>query len=1484
MIKKIIATTYFFIFSLLTINTILANDPCSAISLNNNAIFFVTYDLTGQSPSGIPAPSCGTYNDPDIWFSFTAPAGGTVSIEVKGLTNTDPAMAIYSGACSSPVELACREEQDCGTDPNPGITLENLTPGETYYIRVWSEVGSGGTFKIRITDPNADNFTNYYNAYNTSSNCVQLTQAIQQQRGCSWYDISIDFSLPFEMEFTLNFGNIDANGADGICMVYSTAENCGETGGGIGALGIPNSFIITFDTWQNNEYNDPPEDHSNFYFNGDFTTPIVGPNTLGGGNVEDGNDHDVRFTWDPATMTFNVYFDGVLTIGKSGLDIVNQCFGGETNIFWGLTASTGGSVNNQSFCYQSAVIKDTSPKPDTLNPQICDGEQYTSPAGNTYTVTGTYEETYIADNGCESPRTINLTVNPLPDKMINAILCKGDIFDGGGGNQFNSTGIYNYNLNGNPCDTNVTLDLKVLDFNLDLFKVSDISCLNEETMVGVNITDNSNIPNPTYTFTYNWTTDVGIIVSGQGSPNISVGAAGNYTVIVGVNFEGVECYFQSASIYVSEDKAPPNADIQVLQKLDCNNDLGILSGQASNPLPLGYQWFTNDGNIVGTDISDLISIDKDGKYFLVVQNLINGCLDTAFIDIERVGFVVNTTITPSAKLNCKNDTISIKATINPADSITYNWTTTDGNIIGPTDTLTIQVDSAGTYVLEITNNQGCTITKSITIDAHQTRPILDAGLDQIISCSVPQVRINGTITSPLTGYGVYWSVDGDTLTGIDTTILIITSPGTYVMHVVDSTNFCENTDTLIVKADVNKPEINVSPVDTLTCQKTTLNINTSLTNPITGATFKWTTSGGNITGADNTANINVDQAGVYTLVVTNPANDCKDSVTVQVTGSTDQPTASAGNDRLLDCNLTSLQLNGAYQSNDPASDILIKWTTLGGTINGPDDQLSINITAPGYYILHITNTLNNCSATDTVKINQQNDKPIIQIQTPLVITCARDSAVIIPSWTNAGNNPIAGWTTMDGNIRTQSDSVIVVDQGGTYSLQIQNVQSGCTSISNIKVELDTVTPVYTFPPPELITCSVKQVNVSIDIVNPTDYTYSWSTANGNIVGSRTTASILVNSPGDYQVTVTSKNNGCSSIRSISVISSAEILQINAGADKNLDCITKNATLSVNVNNEPANLNFRWSTTDGQIPGDPQNRTIDITQPGTYIVEVVNPANQCLSTDTVRVTQTITTPTMAGLHSEEADCNDKGGKILFDSVATSRPPLTFSLNNITINPINNSFTNYPSGEYSLLVTDANGCTGTAQVRIDKSKGFTVSLPDSVILETGDSYQINPDFSINTTHIISTQWDNSAFLSCNQCMNPIFTAGTSSLLTLSALDDKGCSANADIFFKVNKKPPKIYIPNVFTPNHDGINDKVFIQTDPVTIQMIDEFRIFDRWGAEVFFKSNFPPNDSNLGWDGYFKGERENPGVFVYFLKCKDIYGDEILLKGDITLIK
>ncbi|MEZ4924559.1 MAG: gliding motility-associated C-terminal domain-containing protein [Crocinitomicaceae bacterium] len=88
--------------------------------------------------------------------------------------------------------------------------------------------------------------------------------------------------------------------------------------------------------------------------------------------------------------------------------------------------------------------------------------------------------------------------------------------------------------------------------------------------------------------------------------------------------------------------------------------------------------------------------------------------------------------------------------------------------------------------------------------------------------------------------------------------------------------------------------------------------------------------------------------------------------------------------------------------------------------------------------------------------------------------------------------------------------------------------------------------------------------------------------------------------------------------------------------------------------------------------------------------------------------------------------------------------------------------------------------------------------------------------------------------------------------------------------------IYVPNAFSPNGDGENDKVFVRGQ--NLEKI-EFKIFDRWGEKVF-----ESNDQAVGWDGTFKGELLDPDVYVYHLTAVCVDGQETLIKGNITLLR
>ena len=103
-----------------------------------------------------------------------------------------------------------------------------------------------------------------------------------------------------------------------------------------------------------------------------------------------------------------------------------------------------------------------------------------------------------------------------------------------------------------------------------------------------------------------------------------------------------------------------------------------------------------------------------------------------------------------------------------------------------------------------------------------------------------------------------------------------------------------------------------------------------------------------------------------------------------------------------------------------------------------------------------------------------------------------------------------------------------------------------------------------------------------------------------------------------------------------------------------------------------------------------------------------------------------------------------------------------------------------------------------------------------------------------------------------------------------------------FTINGK--EIYAPNIFSPDHDGINDQFYIMADAGKVSGIKWFRIYDRWGGAVMEKENGLPNDPAFGWDGTKGNQLLNPGVFIWQAQITYANGVEKILSGDVMLVR
>jgi gliding motility-associated-like protein len=96
-------------------------------------------------------------------------------------------------------------------------------------------------------------------------------------------------------------------------------------------------------------------------------------------------------------------------------------------------------------------------------------------------------------------------------------------------------------------------------------------------------------------------------------------------------------------------------------------------------------------------------------------------------------------------------------------------------------------------------------------------------------------------------------------------------------------------------------------------------------------------------------------------------------------------------------------------------------------------------------------------------------------------------------------------------------------------------------------------------------------------------------------------------------------------------------------------------------------------------------------------------------------------------------------------------------------------------------------------------------------------------------------------------------------------------------------KVFLPNAFSPNGDGINDRFFPQ-DGGDVEVIHYFQIFDRWGELLYDATELPTNRADLGWDGRLNGESTHPGIYVWVLEASFRDGARRVLRGTVTLVR
>jgi len=174
--------------------------------------------------------------------------------------------------------------------------------------------------------------------------------------GSVWNKNLINLDSSFNFYFNVFLGCNYSNGADGIAFVLQPiSTEIGASGGGLGYEGISPSVDIQLDTYENFEDNDPSYDHIAIEKNGnvvhgdsnELASPVQA--LADSEDIKDCRWHVMEISWDAVNHILEAYIDGSPRVHVQ-YDMVNQIFGGNPTVYWGFTASTGGSRDLQEFC------------------------------------------------------------------------------------------------------------------------------------------------------------------------------------------------------------------------------------------------------------------------------------------------------------------------------------------------------------------------------------------------------------------------------------------------------------------------------------------------------------------------------------------------------------------------------------------------------------------------------------------------------------------------------------------------------------------------------------------------------------------------------------------------------------------------------------------------------------------------------------------------------------------------------------------------------------------------------------------------------------------------------------------------------------------------------------------------------------------------------------------------------------------------------
>ncbi len=737
-------------------------------------------------------------------------------------------------------------------------------------------------------------------------------------------------------------------------------------------------------------------------------------------------------------------------------------------------------VNNCNTGAKASASITVQPIPVTNLPSIevcAEDAPFFLPWGQAVTASGKFCTTYSSYLGCDSVVCQQVIfLNPIVFIYPPRVLCEGESFTVCGvpysapGNYLQVCESYK------GCDSSVYFTLLYLDPSAQILPPGNLNCVTFPVTL-----NSAAVANGTKT----WKNLAGQVL-GTGDA-LTVDQPGAYILMVSVTYNGKTC-MASDTIVVPAAADPPVATA-LGGALNCSQDSIQLMG-SSNVSGALYNWTGPGGFSAGIPNP---TVHMQGQYVLTVTDPQSGCTGQAIAEVTAMHQAPFISVT-GGQLNCYTPTGQITcSTLTPG--AVFSWTGPNGFIASEQSPV---VSDTGTYAVLVTDPvNGCTAAGFATVKGDFEAPAISATGD-VLTCAHPA----GMLTCSTTSNGASYFWQGPTGFTSNQQNPMVVLDGKYGVTVTGP-NGCTASASVTVLLDIQLPDISIAAADTINCTNPFVTLMCSTT--ATAPTFAWAGPNGFMS---NQQNPSLNQAGAYTVTVTDGQNGCTNTAGTSVVAM-DLPQITMIIPEVLNCSKPFTMLGATTTALQPQ----YVWTGPSG-FSWPFPSPLVQ--TPGQYTLVLTDLATNCTAVGFITVEQNITPPGAQV-TGGTLTCALTTLPL------AGSSPTPGATfqwTGPGIVGGNTGDTILVDQPGDYLLRVTGPGNGCTSTAVATVVQDILPPAIDLYPGTL-NCTVD--SLFYELLASPNISFLWTLPDGSTA---TDPGVWVTMPGSLSLLATNLSNGC----------------------------------------------------------------------------------------------------------------------------------------------------------------------------------------------------------------------------------------------------------------------------------------------------------------------------------------------------------------------